>query len=98
LYTRQYKVGEQVFVLDSAVIKGQCKTLWISPYLYRIQTHNKSTEINHDRLKRCQDRVLPDWLKRRQREMKLGTSDDMDRETVVEEYCVSRKPDESVNG
>lgn len=106
LYTRQYEVGEPVYVLDSAVVKGQCKKLaqpWkgpalveqrITPYLYRIQMHNKSTKINHDRLKRCRDRVLPAWLKRRQREMKIGTSDDMERETTAEEYCICRKPDD----
>ena len=55
---------------------GQSKKLrkpWIGPFvivfkinnvLYRIQRRKRNQVVHHDRLKLCQDRYLPLWLKR----------------------------------
>ncbi|XP_071503138.1 uncharacterized protein [Diadema antillarum] len=69
--SREYLVGDRVYVLDTATVKGQCRKLspsWkgpgviterLSPYLYRIKLGNKMVVANHDRLKECRDRDVP---------------------------------------
>ena len=65
---REFQVGDLVYVLDSATTKGVNKKLtapWkgpavvitkLTPYLYRIRDRKSETVVNHDRLKRCNDR------------------------------------------
>ena len=76
IFSRVYDVGDLIYVLDTATIKGQCKKLghpWKGPgiainrftsYLYRVKLINVIFTANHDRLKPCRDRKLPDWLER----------------------------------
>ena len=71
---RLYEVGDLVYILDRAVLKGKCRKLcapWkgpgtvvsmISPSLYRLQLKNGVFVANHDRLKPCKDRILPAWI------------------------------------
>jgi len=71
---RLYEVGDLVYILDRAVLKGKCRKLcapWkgpgivvsrISPSLYRLQLKNAVFVANHDRLKPCKDRILPAWI------------------------------------
>ena len=66
-----YQVGNWVYILDTASIKGKCRKLsppWkgpalitkkLSPYLYRVEYKNTIFTVNHDRLKRCKDRKTP---------------------------------------
>ena len=93
-----YKEGDLVFVLDSALKKGNSTKLhlpWkgpavikhsLSPYLYEIQYRDKATVINHDRLKRVtvRNEDMPPWLIRY-----LKTQGQ--KQTPV--YCYCRKED-----
>ncbi len=71
---RDYAVGDAVYLLDTAGIKGKCRKLcppWKGPgvvvskmssYILRIRFRNSVFIVNHDRLKPCRDRVLPQWI------------------------------------
>ncbi|GFO46543.1 Pol polyprotein [Plakobranchus ocellatus] len=89
-----YEVGDAVYVCDKASLKGRCdklKSPWkgpglviqmITPYLLKVQIKNNVSVVNHDHVKKCQDRDLPKWLIRaRQR---------LDRDLF---YCSCRGPD-----
>ncbi|XP_041372627.1 uncharacterized protein LOC121385902 [Gigantopelta aegis] len=77
----KYSKGDYVYVLDTAVLKGDNKKLsppWkgpglirecISPYLYKVQLRKGVSVINHDRLKLCKDRRVPPWLDRAKGEL-----------------------------
>jgi hypothetical protein len=74
LYTRSFKLGDLVYILDSSVAKGTSSKLhkpWkgpgiivtcLTPYLYRVKLKSTISTVNHDRLKLCKDRSLPPWL------------------------------------
>ena len=91
--TREFNEGDWVYLLDTASIKGKCKKLsppWkgpalitkkLSPYLYRIKYRNTIFTMNHDRLKKCTDRVVPEDHGK----AKKGKSG---------VYCLCRKPDD----
>ena len=67
-YSRAYKEGDLVYILDKPTFKGKCRKLspsWkrpgivikkLSPYLYRVKTKAAVMVANHDRLKKCVDR------------------------------------------
>lgn len=80
-HTRQYQMGDVVYLLDTAVVKGQSRKLsppWIGPgiivqvltsYLYQGKTAKDIKTVHHDRMKLCEDRELPPWIQRyRQRQ------------------------------
>ena len=83
LRENRYQVGDVVYQLDSSRKKGQSpklKPIWKGPFLvvtivanhvYRLASRKKETTVHHDRLKLCEDRDLPLWLKRR-RHVVLG--------------------------
>jgi hypothetical protein len=98
-----YTVGDVVYVLDTAQVKGRCKKLsptWkgpglvvekLSSFLYKFKLRGNITTMNHDRLKRCQDKNIPQWIQRQQRELK-----DSNRLSDVSEsgkYCICRDAD-----
>ena len=107
-YVRVYDVGDPVYILDTATIKGQCKKLsppWkgpgivvnkFTPYLYRVKLKNAVFTADHDRLKPCRDRRLPEWLDRFNSNfraiLKKGEPDDKVG-THQPVYCICRKPD-----
>ena len=76
----KYKVGDAVYVLDTAQVKGKCRKLsptWKGPglvveiltsLLYKVKLRGEIKTMNHDRLKICQDTNLPLWIQRHQRE------------------------------
>ncbi|CAG2185743.1 unnamed protein product [Mytilus edulis] len=84
LFQRTYDVGDAVYRIDSATKVGESKKLrspWqgpylvikvISPVLYRIQKRKKALVVHHDKLKPCEDRVLPKWLKYAKHRLSLG--------------------------
>lgn len=67
----QYNVGDLVYRLDTATIKGKSRKLSpvlrgpgvivgkITPYLYRVQERKMTFNVNHDILKLCNDRDIP---------------------------------------
>ncbi|GFR82442.1 Pol polyprotein [Elysia marginata] len=81
LHLQSFKVGDPVYVLDSATLKGVCRKLsmpWkgpgvvtqvFTPYLFRVKFRSSSATLNHDRLKLCTDTVLPAWVLRLQRNL-----------------------------
>ena len=97
----KYKKGDVVYLLDTAVLKGKCRKLckpWkgpaavlqkISSALFRVQLRKSMLVVNHDTMKPCRDRTLPDWLTKL-----LERSDGA--ETVAAEdsqlYCLCRRP------
>ena len=108
IFSRVYDVGDLIYVLDTATIKGQCKKLghpWKGPgivinrftsYLYRVKLINVVFTANHDRLKPCRDRKLPDWLERFQYNFKENLKRDQDHFSVGTHqpvYCICRNPD-----
>ena len=68
---KKYKLGDPIYLLDTATIKGKCKKLshvWqgpclvtkvLSAYLYRVKFRKLAIIYNHDRMKLCKDRKLP---------------------------------------
>ena len=81
LLKRTYKVGDLVYVLDSARKKGVAKKLspqWkgpglivkkITPYLYKVKTRKSADTVNHDRMKICVLDQVPSWLEKARREL-----------------------------
>ena len=71
LLERNYQVGDAVYLLDTAVIKGKCKKLYppwkgpglivskVSSFIFRVKLRNAVFVVNHDRLKPCRDREVP---------------------------------------
>ncbi|XP_033731289.1 protein NYNRIN-like [Pecten maximus] len=105
-FTRSYSVGDAVYVLDTATVKGKCSKLsptWKGPalvvrklteYVYEIMLRKKLVTINHDRLKPCRDRDLPAWLLR-QRELRAQGKQGQPAVATAEDsaFCLCRGPD-----
>jgi len=74
LFQNTFRVGDAVYRVDDASKVGESKQLrnpWqgpyivinvLSPVLYEIQKRKKVFVVHHDKLKSCNDRVLPNWL------------------------------------
>ncbi|XP_053388273.1 uncharacterized protein LOC128551439 [Mercenaria mercenaria] len=108
LYMRQYDVGDVVYILNAATVKGQSRKLgppWkgpavverrISPYLYKVRLQKGSMTTSHDRMKPCKIAMRPAWIKKIQRELKAELSSQMDLEEMEgkeEVYCICNGPD-----
>lgn len=98
LVQQSYQVGDLVYKLDSSSKVGSSKKLrqvWagpflvvevLSPVLYRIESRKAKNVIHHDRLKLCQDRVVPLWLRRRRHNiLQLDETIGYDEEEVMME-------------
>ena len=78
---RSYSVGDFVYRLREGTKKGVSKKLlplWvgpfiitqvISPILFKIENRKKTLVVHHDKIKLCQDRHIPWWLRRRRAEI-----------------------------
>ena len=86
LHQSTYEVGDLVYKLDLATKKGRSKKLqapWIGPYLVvkvefpliRIKGKKREEVVHHDRLKICENRVVPLWLKKSRHDL-LGREQD----------------------
>ena len=96
MHEYQYEPGDLVYVLDTAVIKGKNRKLsppWkgpgivvakITPYVYKIKFRTSVFTINHDRLKRCNDRTVPLWLDRWKVRIEAGEDVSDDKTVFVE--------------
>ena len=95
---RPYQENNVVYLLDTASVKGKCKKLsppWKGPALitkritsalFRIKLRNAMFVVNHDHIKPCQARALPNWIMN----FKLH-SDDVDRDVEDSKiYCSCR--------
>jgi hypothetical protein len=94
-----YKVGDAVYVLDTATVKGKCRKLspsWkgpgvivekLSAYLYKVKLRGKVVTMNHDRMNLCKDRQLPEWIRNHLRDAPSDTRADL------VQFCICRGPD-----
>lgn len=76
-YQTKYSRGDLVYRLDESTKIGHSKKLrpvWLGPYivqdvlspvLYRLITRKGTTVIHHDKIKLCEDRVVPLWVRRK---------------------------------
>ena len=70
-----------MYFLQSATLKGESKKLKpvyhgpvviskvLSPVLYRVELRKRSTVMHHDRLKKCVDREVPLWVRRKRHQI-----------------------------
>ena len=89
LKIHSYEIGDLVYRLDTAKKVGfspKLQQVWkgplviaevISPVLFRIIDRKKSYILHHDRLKPCEDRNTPLWI-RRKRNSLLDKADSME--------------------
>ena len=73
--TQKFDVGDLVYRRNASTIVGQSRKLnplyigpylvmeVISPYLYRVEDRRRSLVVHHDRLKICEDRQVPFWVR-----------------------------------
>ena len=102
LLERSYEVGDAVYILDTAVLKGKCKKLcppWkgpgvivtkLSAYLFRVKVRNAVFVANHDRLKPCRDRKLPKWIEHWKNNPNSSNTETARGDDRV--YCFCRNP------
>lgn len=98
---RSYAVGDVVYVLDTATLKGKCRKLcspWkgpavvverISASLFRLRLRKSVFVVNHDRIKPCRDRKVPAWVQKWLENPEGATQVQVSDET---QYCLCRKP------
>jgi hypothetical protein len=108
---RELKLGDLVYQLDTATVKGKTRKLspsWkgpgvviekLTPYLYKIKLKRGIITANHDRLKLCQDREVPEWAQKLSQQIIKGTGYTKEKGGVKDQrgyrdklYCVCRKP------
>ena len=53
----------------------------VTPYLYKIKLKRVIITANHDRLKLCQDREVPEWAQKLSQQIIEGTGYTKERET-----------------
>ncbi|MEW8562002.1 MAG: hypothetical protein AB2541_07845, partial [Candidatus Thiodiazotropha sp.] len=97
---RPYQKGDVVYLLDTAAVKGKCRKLlppWrgpgiitkaMSPALFGIKLRNAVFNVNHDRIKPCRDRNLPNWILNYQRQLNQGDSNVPEDQNV---YCFCKQ-------
>ena len=82
---KELKLGDFVHQLDTATVKGKSRKLspsWkgpgvviekLSPYLYKIKLKRVIITANHDRVKLCHDREVPEWAQKLSQQIIKGT-------------------------
>ena len=81
LKQESYEVGEFVYKLNNATKKGVSKKLQplydgpfivprvLSPILIEIESRKRNKVVHHNKLKPCNDRFIPLWIRRRRQEL-----------------------------
>jgi transposase InsO family protein/predicted aspartyl protease len=76
-----FQIGDLVYRLDSASSPGESRKLKpvyigplivsevLSPLLYRVEGRRRTQILHHDRLRVCEDRVIPMWVRRKRHEI-----------------------------
>ena len=64
----------------------------LSPYLFEVQGQKKSLVLHHDRLRLCEDRVIPFWVRRRRRQL----FEQEERGPIVQDVAQEEVSDEPV--
>ena len=98
---RPYQEGDIVYLLDTASVKGKCRKLlppWKGPAiitkritsaLFRVKLRNASFSVNHDRMKPCRDRTLPNWIVNFKPQSENEEDKDVEDSRI---YCFCKKP------
>ena len=110
LEENHYEVGDFVYRLNGASKVGESKKLkpvWlgplvvtavINPVLFRVKDRKNEYVLHHDRLKPCEDRVIPLWLRRMRHNMlDLDTTIAYDEAEQIEEIPSSTPLSSSVD-
>lgn len=78
---RAFDVGDLVYRRNTVVKLGQSRKLnpvftgpylitrVLSPYLYQVKDQKKTLVLHHDKLKICEDRAIPFWVRRKRRQL-----------------------------
>ena len=81
MHHRTFQQGDVVYKLDTTVKPGQSAKLKpiyigpllvvkvISPVLYKVEDRRRTHVVHHDRIKQCNDREIPLWIRRRRHEL-----------------------------
>ena len=101
LKIHSYEVGDLVYRLDTAKQVGfspKLQQVWkgplvvaevISPVLFRIVDRKKSYILHHDRLKPCEDRDTPLWLRRRRNSLLSKTENGEIKDPVFDDDSIN---------
>ena len=88
VFPKKFNVGDVVYRRNSSVRKSQSRKLSplftgpyiitevLSPYLYRVQDRRRVLVFHHDRIKLCDDRVIPFWALRKRHALLQTERDD----------------------
>ena len=95
-YTKNYTLGDPVYVLNKTQKKGVCQKLTPrfegpaiitevkSPFIFKILMNNRTSKIvNHDSIKLCREKELPKWV--------IKTQESLE-QTGGQTYCFCGKP------
>ena len=108
-----FEVGDLVYKLDTTTKVGQSsklKPIYIGPYLvtkvispvlYQISDRKGDNVIHHDRLRKCIDRVIPMWIRRKRSELLQSLDDDFlspENNTDADETLPYQDPDFQADG
>ena len=104
LHQNHYDVGDLVYGINQVTKKGECrklKAIWvgpliitevITPVLFRVRARKKEQVLHHDKLKLCEDRAIPMWMRRlRHQILDLDTTITYD-EAEQEEITIQKTP------
>ena len=107
LQQNHYEVGDLVYRLNQVTKKGECqklKPIWvgplivtevITPVLFRVRGRKREQILHHDKLKICEDRAIPMWVRRlRHQILDLDTTIAYDEAEQEEDIGVQMVPQE----
>ena len=105
---RAFNFGDLVYQRNVVVKLGQCRKLCplfkgpyliirvLSPYLYEVQDRKKTLVLHHDRLKICEERAVPFWVRRKRHQLFQKEGIDEDRAQHLDEDAATMEVEEVV--
>ena len=105
---RAFNVGDLVYQRNVAVKLGQSRKLCplfkgpyliirvLSPYLYEVQDRKKTLVLHHDRLKICEERAVPFWVRRKRHQLFQKEDIEEDRAQHLDEDTATTEDEEVV--
>ena len=93
---QSFEVGDLVYRRNQACQVGLSRKLCpvfigpylvvevLSPYLYRVEDRKRRMVLHHDKLKRCEDRTIPLWLRRKRHALFQGEVSPLQESAAVE--------------
>ena len=108
VHLHSYKIGDCVYILDTAIKKGTSKKLakpWkgpgiilkmLTPYLFRVKLQRTIVTVHHDRITLCQSRQLPSWINRYKTNLEKNDENQLENQDSDKVYCHCLKPDDTL--